>query len=125
MPELDINYDTREVGVPYIRIDDIRIQYPPPGSGDMPSVRLQQQWAVKFASGQIRQFAAAPTIETSVDATSQTPIPLVDPDSGAALDAGTRAAIAGAINAGVVTMPIAMLVILAIARSLQPPAVGE
>ena len=121
---LSINYDTRSVGVPYIRIDDIRIQYPPPGSTDLPAVTLDQAWAVKLASGQIVQISRAGRIETPMDATDATPIPLIDPDSGEALPEAVRTQIAGAIAAGVVTRPIAMLVILAVARSLQPPAPG-
>jgi hypothetical protein len=122
---LSTNYDTRAVGVPYLRVPRIEIGYPAPGSGSSPDVTLRQVWAVKLEGGAIEVLQTAPevpVINAPVDATSQTPIPLVDPDSGLALDAGTRAAIAGAITSGVVTMPIAMLVILAVARSLQTAA---
>lgn len=117
------NYDTTNVGVPYLRVPRIEIGYPPPGSvGESPDVTLTQTWAVKMADDSIqvlRNAPPVPVINAAIDATSQAPIPLVDPDTGAALDAGTRAAIAGAITSGVVTMPIAMLVILAVARSIQ------
>jgi len=125
MSDLTTNYDTRTIGVPYLRVPRIEIGYPAPGSGSSPDVTLRQVWAVKLNSGAIEVLQApppVPVINAAVDATSQTPIPLVDPDSGQPLDAATREAIAGAVNAGVITMPIAMLVILAVARSLQTTA---
>lgn len=118
----DTNYDTRTVGVPYLRVPRIEIGYPPPGSGESPDVTLTQVWAVKLANDGIqvlRNQPPVPVINTPIDATSQAPIPLVDPDSGEPLAQTTRDAIAGAIASGVVTMPIAMLVILAVARSIQ------
>ena len=116
------NYDTRAVGVPYVRVPRIEIGYPAPGSGSSPDVTLTQVIAVKLADNSIEVLDKShpvPVINTPIDAASQTPIPLVDPDSGAPLAEATRAAIAGAITSGVVTMPIAMLVILAVARSIQ------
>lgn len=122
---MNTNYDTRQIGVPYLRVPRIEIGYPAPGSGSSPDVTLRQVWAVKLAGGAIEVLQTAPAvpvINAPIDAASQTPIPLVDPDSGLPLDAATRAAIAGAVTSGVVTMPIAMLVILAVARSLQTAA---
>lgn len=122
MSNPDTNYDTRSVGVPYLRVPRIEIGYPPPGSGESPDVTLTQVWAVKMADNSIQVLRNLPpvaVINTPIDATSQTPIPLVDPDSGDALPQPTRDAIAAAITSGVVTMPIAMLVILAVARSVQ------
>lgn len=122
MSNPDTNYDTRSVGVPYLRVPRIEIGYPPPGSGESPDVTLHQVWAVKMADDSIQVLRNLPpeaVINTPIDATAQTPITLVDPDSGDALAQPTRDAIAAAITSGVVTMPIAMLVILAVARSIQ------
>lgn len=120
---LNTNYDTTQVGVPYIRVPRIEIGYPPPGSDSSADVTLRQTWAVKLKDGTILEAPSValdhPVINTPVDPTDATPVPLVDPDTGGELDAGLRAQIAGAISAGVVTLPIAMLVILAVARSIQ------
>lgn len=122
MSNPDTNYDTRSVGVPYLRVPRIEIGYPPPGSGESPDVTLHQVWAVKMANDAIQVLRNPPTlpvINTPIDPTSQSSIPLVDPDSGLPLSADMRAGIASAVNLGFVTMPIAMLVILAVARSIQ------
>lgn len=99
------NYDSTNVGVPYIRVNNIAIQYPP---NSLPVVFITQVNAVKLADGTIVELGAAEGLSFTVDmiGNANTPIPLVDPTSGAGLGADT-------------TLQGIMLSILAVIRQQQ------
>lgn len=100
------NYDSTEVGVPYVRSHEIRIFYPE--NNLAPSVVIGQKMAVKLADGSIRSLEELTPINVTFDmaADGTTPIPLVDPTSGAPLGANT-------------TLQQVMLGILAVVRREQ------
>ena len=105
------NYDASQVGVPYTRVHRIEIQYP--DNGQMPSATLHQSLAVKMADGKIRRLEDLSPIGVQFDfsANGSTPIPLVSPDTGAALGPTT-------------TLNMVMLSILAVVRQAQIAAGG-
>jgi hypothetical protein len=118
-----INYDARTVGEPYIRARHVSIEHPPLGSTtEQPRALIRQRWAVKLADGSVAELGPAPDIERTLNLTDQTPMPLVDNDSGEPLPLAVREQMAGAIMAGVVTEGIVMLCVLASVRAKQPPA---
>lgn len=99
------NYDASQVGVPYVRVDNLVIQYPKSG---LPFVTLEQTKCVKLSDGTIAQIDVMPSISFPVDliANANTPIPIVNPANGAALGPST-------------TLQGTMLSILAIVRQQQ------
>lgn len=100
------NYDASQVGVPYVRVHRVDINYP--DSGLKPSATLHQSLAVKMADGKIRKLEDLPLIGVEFDfaANGSDPIPLVSPDTGAALGPTT-------------TLNTVMLNILAVVRQAQ------
>ncbi len=83
------NYDSTQVGVPYVRAHKIEIFYPV--TNRHPQVVIHQQLAVKLADGSVRPLEDLPTLTTTFDMVidGATPIPLVDPTSGAPLGPNT------------------------------------
>ncbi len=83
------NYNSSEVGVPYIRANNIAIQYPPNG---VPTVFVSQALAVKLADGSVAELGSTTSFSFTPDmvGNSTTPIPLVDPTTGAELGANTN-----------------------------------
>jgi hypothetical protein len=118
--QLRINYDSRTVGVPYVRASRLDIYYPPPNSTDTPRADIHQVWAVKLADQQIATLRQAETLQPNLDLASPAMIPLVDPDSGEPLSPAVAQQIGALIASGNVTMQAAMLIVLAVVRSLQP-----
>jgi hypothetical protein len=119
---LTVNYDARAVGVPYLRVRDLRIIHPPLGStAEAPRAIIGQRWAVKLADNTVAELGPGPDIEVEMDLASPALMPLVDNDSGLPLSAEVRAQIAGAITAGVVTEGMVMLMVLASVRAKQAP----
>lgn len=114
-----MNYDSSQIGVPYVRAPQINIQYPPPGSGASPYAAIAQTEAVKLADGTSRALGSLPTIEATFDLTDQGPIALVDPDTGAALSPATCAALGQLVASGNVNLPLVMLCLLAVVRREQ------
>lgn len=102
------NYDSSQVGVPYVRVHRITINYPESGLGLLPSASLEQSLAVKLADGTSRKLADLPTISRSFDLTNDgnDAIPLVDPTTGVPLGANT-------------SLNQVMLVLLAVVRNEQ------
>lgn len=84
-----MNYDASQVGVPYVRAYNIRIAYP--DNGAMPSVVIEQGFAVKLADGTVRKLEDIAPINISIDLLNDgdKPIPLVNPENGAPLGADT------------------------------------
>lgn len=113
-----MNYDSSQVGVPYVRAPRINIQYPPPGAG-APYATIEQSEAVKLADGSSRALGSLPTIEATFDLSDQSPIPLVDPNTGAPLDPGVCAALGQLVAGGNVNLPLVMLCLLAVVRREQ------
>ena len=84
-----MNYDSSQVGVPYCRVNNIVIQYPPIG---IPMVTLEQESAVKLADNSIVRLGVLPSISFSLDMISNaaSPIALINPTTGANLGANTN-----------------------------------
>ena len=84
-----MNYDASQVGVPYVRAHEIEIFYP--DNAQMPHAVIHQSLAVKLADGTIRTLEKLPAITASFDLANNgtAPIPLVSPDTGAALGPST------------------------------------
>lgn len=76
------NYDSSQVGVPYVRANGINIQYPISG---IPFVTVAQERAVKLSDGTIASLGDAGSISFEVNLKDNTLIPLVDPTTGAHL----------------------------------------
>lgn len=100
------NYDSSAVGAPYVRSHELRIFYPE--NNLAPSVIISQKLAVKLADGSIRSLEELTPINVTFNmvADGATPIPLVDPTTGAALGPST-------------TLQQVMLGILAVVRREQ------
>lgn len=101
-----MNFDASQVAVPYVRANRIVIDYPPAPA--MPSVVIEQDLAVKLADGSVRSLEALSPLNISLDMLNDgnLPIPLVNPEDGAALGANT-------------SLNQTMLAILAVVRSKQ------
>lgn len=79
---MSFNYDSSAIGVPYIRANNINVQYPTTG---VPYVTVAQEHAVKLADGKVVSLGDAGTICFTINLADQTAIPLVDPTTGASL----------------------------------------
>jgi hypothetical protein len=101
-----MNYNSTEVGVPYIRCSRIEIFYPE--DSRYPQAILSQKLAVKLKDGTIKQLEDLPPINITFDMpmNGNSPIPLVDPTNGSALGPTT-------------TLNQVMLSILAVVRQEQ------
>lgn len=100
------NYDSTQVGVPYVRANKVEIFYPV--TNRHPQAIISQQLAVKMADGTIRPLEDIPPITVTFDMLTDgtVPIPLVDPTSGVTLGVNT-------------TLQQVMLGILAVVRREQ------
>lgn len=100
------NYDSTDVGVPYVRAHKVTLHWP--DNGLLPSYVLEQSLGVKLKDGTVRTIETLPTISRSLDFVNDgdLPIPLVDPTSGANLGIDT-------------TLNKTMLSILAVVRQEQ------
>lgn len=107
-----MNYDASQVGVPFIRAYGIRIDYP--DNGQPPQVVVEQAMAIKLADGTIRKLDdPVDPLNIAIDLAGDgtTPIPLVNPDTGAPLGPNT-------------TLQGTFLSILAIIRKAQVALYG-
>ncbi len=106
-----MNYDASQVGVPFVRAYRVDISYP--DNGVLPSVVIEQALAVKLADGTVRRLENLNPINISIDLANDgnDPIPLVNPENGAALGANT-------------SLNQTFLAILAVIRSKQLAAGG-
>ena len=84
-----MNYNSSQVGVPYVRADVITILYP---ENQLPSITVSQTEAVKLADGKIIQTKRINDISFQLDiaAHGTEPIPIVDPTTGAPLGVNTN-----------------------------------
>ena len=101
-----MNYNASQIGVPYARAHRIIIDYP--DQGQNPAAIIEQSLAVKLADGAVRKLENLPTLSVEFDfaADGATPIPLVSPETAAALGQDT-------------SLNVAMLNVLAVVRSEQ------
>jgi len=83
------NYNSSAVGVPYVRANNITIQYP---ENQIPTVTVAQELAVKLADNTIAHLGPFESITFTLDMVNNAtaPVPLVDPTSGAALGPSTN-----------------------------------
>lgn len=101
-----MNHDSTEVGVPYVRAHRIELLYP--DNNRFPQAVIHQRLAVKMKDGSVRSLEDLTPINVTFDMLTDgtTPIPLVDPTSGAPLGPNT-------------TLQQTMLAILAVVRREQ------
>ncbi len=100
-----MNYNSTDVGVPYVRAHKIEIFYPV--TNRHPQAIIGQQLAVKLADGTVRPLEELTPLTVTFDMVADTAaIPLVDPTSGAPLGPTT-------------TLQQVMLGILAVVRREQ------
>lgn len=102
---MSTNYNSSVAGTPYVRVCNIIIQYPENGA---PTVTLTQELAVVLVDGTVGSLGPFQSIVFNPDMINDatTPIPLVDPTTGADLGANT-------------TLQQTMLSILAVVRKQQ------
>ena len=83
------NYNASTVGVPYVRVSTLIVNWPD-ALGGAPSANIQQNMAVVLADGTVRNLESIPPIVTELDFSNNgnTPIQVVDPVTGDAI-AGT------------------------------------
>jgi len=105
-----MNYDTTQIGAPYVRVNRLTIVWPAVGQ---PTAEMEQSLAVKLATGEIRTIDPLPTIGATLDfaVDGNTPIPLVDFETGAELGIET-------------TLNQVMLGVLAVIRAKQREVQG-
>jgi hypothetical protein len=104
------NYDSSSpVGVPYVRAHRVTIEWP--DRGLLPWFVIEQSLAVRLADDSIRQIEVLPQLRGTMDLANdgEAPIPLVHPDTGAALGQDT-------------TLNQAFLAVLAVVRQAQVAA---
>jgi hypothetical protein len=110
---MSANYDSSTVGLPYVRITNLVINYPDVAGS--PVAAICQSNAVTMADDTTRNLDVLQSLVIPIDLTSDgsTPIPLVDPVTGAGLGTTT-------------TLDNVFLQILAVIRQAQvannPPA---
>ena len=83
------NYDSSQVGAPFVRAHRIEINYY--DAGREPEVVVRQSLAVRLADGTVRQLEEIEAMQWTVPLSSAgaDPIPLVSPEDGSALGADT------------------------------------
>lgn len=113
------NYNSSQVGVPYVRAPRLIIGHPPPGSGNNATATIHQAEAVMLADGTSRELGALPALDCTFDLADQALIALVDPDTGAALAPEACAALGQLVASGNVTLQTVMLCLLAVVRREQ------
>lgn len=84
-----MNYDASQVGVPYVRVNRITVNYPPAPS--LPNAVIEQSLAVKLADSSVRELESLATINVTLDMVNDgsTPIPLKSPENDSSLGANT------------------------------------
>lgn len=108
------NYDSSQVGVPYVRTPEIVIAYP--DRGMVPYVVIKDRLAVLAADGTVHHLAQGlDPIQAALDLANDgdDEIPLIDPSTGAEIPGMTTT-----LNQG-------FMAILAITRFIQKRARGD
>lgn len=102
---MSVNYDPSQVGVPYVRVHRVTINWP--DGGQTPTATIEQSLAVKLADGTVRKLEDIPQIDAALDFTQgNAPIPMIDPDTAQPLGQDT-------------TLNMAFLNVLAVVRAEQ------
>lgn len=102
-----VNYDPSKVGVPYIRVHQLTIDWRDMAALVKPTAVFKQQLAVTLADGSMRVLESLPDVSTELDfSAGDDPIPLVDPETAQPLGMNT-------------TLNQVMLGVLAIIRKTQ------
>lgn len=79
------NYDSSKVGVPFVRVNDLRITYPSPSTAH---VACHEEEAVTLADGSVRHLADLGWFEFDIAPQDMDdPTPMVHPSTGAPLGA--------------------------------------
>jgi hypothetical protein len=101
-----MNYNSSTVGVPFVRVSQIVINYPQ--GGTLPSATINQELDVLLADGTTRTLQPMGSLNASFDmvAHGADPIPLVDLTTGAP-------------TGGTTTLMAVLLGILAVVRQQQ------
>lgn len=109
---MSTNYDPSQIGVPYVRVGRLTIDWPDSVQGAVPTAKIEQTLAVKLADGSIRTLEKMPDVSVQLDfAKGNDPIPLINPENGVPLGADT-------------CLNQAMLTVLAVIRQHQIIAQG-
>lgn len=84
-----MNYDASQVGVPYVRVHRIEIDYF--DGGRDPQVVARQSMAVKLADSTVRKLEDIEAMQWTVplNESGNDPVPLVSPETGELLGADT------------------------------------
>lgn len=108
-----MNYDPSQVGVPYVRVSRLVIEWPDSAESPMPNAVMEQTLAVKLADGSVRTLEKMEPIGIPLDFLNNgnEPIPLVNPETAQPLGMDT-------------TLNQAMLAVLAVIRKYQIEAQG-
>lgn len=107
-----MNYDPSQVGVPYVRVSRLVIEWPDSAESPMPTAVMEQTLAVKLADGSIRTLEKMQPIGAKLDFTNgNDPVPLVNPETAQPLGMDT-------------SLNQAMLAVLAVIRKHQIEAQG-
>ena len=102
---MSVNYNPSQVGVPYVRVQRLSIDYP--DGGKTPTAYIEQALAVKLADGSVRVIENLGGFGVTLDFTQgDAPIPMIDPDTAQPLGQDT-------------TLHQAFLHVLAVVRSEQ------
>lgn len=85
-----MNYDSSQIGVPYVRADKITINWP--DHSGTPSATVEQSEAVKLADGSVRNLGVIQSLVVTLDfaAHGSDAIALVNPTTGAPLGQNTN-----------------------------------
>ena len=85
-----MNYDPSQVGLPYVRVTQLKVDWPDSLGDLQPTALIEQSLAVKLADGSIRTLDKLPSIGVKLDFTQgDEPIPLVDPETAQPLGIDT------------------------------------
>lgn len=104
---MSVNYDPSIIGLPYIRVTQLTINWNDRSAQIKPTAVFKQQLAVTLADGSMRILEPLNDITTELDFTNgNVPIPLVDPETAQSLGVST-------------TLNEAMLCVLALIRKTQ------
>lgn len=87
---MSYNYDASQVGVPYVRVNKITIDYP--DNGGMIQAHIDQTLAVKLADNSVRELQEINSFVINIDLATEgsAAIPIIDPSSGANLGVNTN-----------------------------------
>lgn len=80
------NYDSTTVGNPFVRTQEVRVAMP--DKGLLPWVTIDQRLAIKAVDGTEYVLSDMPNIIAPIDPSDQTPIPLLNVNTGLPVASG-------------------------------------